>query len=217
MQTGILGKNEELRRLWGGLLQELVVQLNSERGPEREEQLNKLLRDEMMPIPVSRGTEGITIIKTVAVRIGGGRTTDQIVEAAKRLEGPNRPSYINSEITKKNMPSGHGRARVVLTEWFGFDHNPTTGEVQDRCVEPGYGHSTYEDGLRFQEDRPDDQRERPHVVIPENPWCNASGYPRALSLWGDVGIRGLDLCGCRPTSWWGRDDLFARRKYVFGT
>src|SRR3989344_2960027 len=28
MQTGILGNNEELRRLWGGLLQEVVVQFN---------------------------------------------------------------------------------------------------------------------------------------------------------------------------------------------
>lgn len=210
MQTGILGNNEELRRLWGGLLLEVAVQLNSGRGPEREEQLKKLFRDEMMPVPVSRGTEGITIVKMVSVHIGGGRTTDKIVADAKKLEGRNRPGYINPGIAQANMPSGNGRRRPVVIEWFGFDHDPTTEEVRARCEGPGYGYPQYEDGLRFQEDHPDDQRERTHVVIPENPWYDADDYPQALNLWSNTDDRKLNLNNCHPTNRWNRYCLFAR-------
>jgi hypothetical protein len=123
------------------------------------------------------------VVKTSVVVIGGGRTTDQIVADAKKLEGgKNRPSYINSDITQEHMPSGNGRKRSVIVEWFEFDHDPLTEEVRARCEEPGYGYSTYEDGLRFQEDHPDDQRERPHIVIPENPWYAARVCPQALNL-----------------------------------
>lgn len=217
MQTGMLGDNEALRRLWGGLLLDLAVKLNGERGPEYEEQLKKLLRDELMPIPVSAGTTGITIVKTVTIEIGGGRTTDQIIEAARKLEGKNRPGYIDQAITQANMPSGHGCSRVVVVEWFEFNHDPTTEEVRTRCEEPGYGHSTYEDGLRFQEDHSDDQRERPHIVVPENPWCDADGSPQALSLWGDTSDRLLSLDYCFLDRRWIRYCLFARRKYVLAS
>jgi len=154
------------------------------------------------------------VVKTSVVVIGGGRTTDQIVADAKKLEGKNRPSYINSDITQEHMPSGNGRKRSVIVEWFEFDHDPTTEEIRARCEEPGYGYSTYEDGLRFQEDRPDDQRERPHIVIPENPWYDARGDPRALGLWSYDGGRGLGLRWCGPRGGWGRRCVFARRKYV---
>ena len=213
MQTGILGKNEELRRLWGGLLQEIVVQLNSGRGPEREEQLNKLLRDEMMPVPAALPSAGINIVKTTVIMIGGGWTTDQIVKAAKELPEGVRPGCINLAITQANMPSGNGRRRSVVIEWFEFpDHDPTTEEVRARCEESGYGYPQYEDGLRFQEDHPDDQRERSHIVIPENPWYDAYGSPRALGLWCAVD-RKLDLNYCHLEYRWFRYCLFARRKY----
>lgn len=153
------------------------------------------------------------IVKTVTVVIGGGRTTDQIVETAKKLEGKNRPSYINPAITQANMPSGHSRCRPVVLEFFEFDHDPTTEEIRARCEEPGYGYSTYEDGLRFQEDRPDDQRERPHIFVPENPWCVADCSPQALRLWSDTGGRKLSLDHCHLGFWWFRRCLFARRKY----
>ena len=212
MQTGMLGYNEALRRLWDGLLKDLVLKLNSPRGPEYEEGLRKLLRDELMPIPVSAGTSGITIVKTVTVMIGGGRTTDQIIEAAKKSEGRNKPSYIDSDITQANIPSGHGRRRPVVLEFFEFDHDLLTEEVMTRCEEPGYGYPTCEDGLRFQEDRPDDQREHPHIFIPENPWCGADGPPRALYLWSNADDRKLSLSYCRLDGGWYRARLFARRK-----
>ena len=154
------------------------------------------------------------IVKTSIVVIGGGRTTDQIVETARKLEGKDRPSYINEAITQGNMPSGNGRRRPVVIEWFGFDHDPTTGEVRARCEEPGCGYPTYEDGLRFQEDHPDDQRQRPHIVIPENPWCDADDDPQALDLWSDTDGRELNLDYCHLEYWWIRNCLFARRKYL---
>jgi len=153
------------------------------------------------------------VVKTSVVVIGGGRTTDQIVADAKKLEGKNRPSYVDPDITQANMPSGNGRKRPVVLEWFEFDHNPDTDEVRARCEEPGYGYSTYEDGLRFQEDHSDDQRERPHIFVPENPWCGAGGSPRALGLWGDAGSRELSLSCCNLGSRWDQDCLFVRRKY----
>lgn len=213
MQTGMLGDNEALRRLWDGLLKDLVLKLNSPRGPEYEEGLRKLLRDELMSIPVLAGTSGITIVKMVTVLIGGGHTTDQIVEAAKKLEGRNRPNYVNPDIQQANMPSGHGRRRPVVLEFFEFDHDPLTEEVRACCEEPGYGYSTYEDGLRFQEDRPEDQRKRPHVFVPENPCCDAGGNPLALYLWSDADDRRLDLDDCDLGNGWYRLCLFARRKY----
>ncbi len=214
IQTNMLGDNETLRRLWCGPFLDLALKFNGGKGPEFEEQLNKLLRGEMMPIPISVGTAGITIVKTVPVRIGGGRTTDQIIKAAKNLKGKNRPNYINPSITQANMPSGNGRVRVVLVEWFEFDHDPTMNEVRAQCEEPGYGYSHYEDGLRFQEDRPDDQRERPHVLIPENPWCDADGFPQALFLWSFIGDRKLDLDYYDLEYRWHRRCVFARRKYL---
>jgi len=159
-------------------------------------------------------TKGVRIVKTVPVQIGGGRTTDQIVADAKKLEGRNRPGYINPDITQKNMPSGNGHKRTVVVEFFEFDHDPTTDEVRARCEEPGYGYSTYEDGLRFQEDRPEDQRERSHVFIPENPWCGAGGLPRALGLWSDAVGRELYLRYCFLGLRWPRGCLFARRRYL---
>ena len=154
------------------------------------------------------------VVKTSVIVIGGGRNTDQIVAAAGALPEGRRPGYINPAITQQNMPSGNGKRRPVVVEWFESDHDPTTEEVRARCEESGYGYPTIEDGLRFQEDHPDDQRERPHVVIPENPWCGADGYPRALYLWGNDGERGLDLDYCSLDDGWIRPCVFARRRYL---
>ena len=45
-------------------------------------------------------------------------------------------------------------------------------------------------------------------------WHDADGYPRALSLWDSTDDRKLSLGGCHPGSRWGRDCVFARRKYL---
>ena len=214
MSKGMLGNPETLRQFFSGPFADLAVKLNGERGEQYAEWLNKLLRDEMMPIPVALPSAGIRIVKTSVVVSGGGRTTDQIVKVAKELPEGQRPGYINPAITQANIPSGNGRRRTVLVEWFGFDHDPTTEEVRVRCEEPGYGYSQYEDGLRFQEDHPDNQRTHPHVVIPENPWCDAHGNPRALYLWGSTGARLLSLYYCCLDCSWSRYCLFARRKYL---
>ncbi len=213
MQTNMLGNNETLRRLWCGPFLDLAMKFNGGKGPEFEEQGNKLPRGELMPIPPSPQAAGITIVKTSVITIGGGRTTDQIIADTKKMDSPNRPSYINSDIKQANMPAGHGRKRSVIVEWFEFDHDPLTEEVRARCEEPGYGYSMYEDGLRFQEDHPEDQRQRPHIVIPENPWCDAGGGPRALVLWHSSYERGLNLYCCYLDGKWIRYFLFARRKY----
>lgn len=209
MQTGMLGDNEALRRLWDGLLKDLMLKLNGSRGPEYEEGLRKLLRDELIPIPVSTGTAGIIIVKAVTVVVGG-RTTDQIVADAQ-----GKYSYVNPDIKQTNMPSGHGRRRSVVLEFFEFDHDPTTEEICARCEEPGYWYSTYEDGLRYQEDHFDGQQERrPHVFFPENPWRPTGSGGQALGLWGHTGGWRLDLGYCAPEEpGWFKLCIFARRKY----
>lgn len=151
------------------------------------------------------------VVKIVRVKVGGGRAIDQIVESTK---AKNKNIYINPNINQTNMPSGNGRKRTSVLEFFEFDHDPTTEEVRARCEEPGYGYSTYEDGLRFQEDRPNDQRERPHVFVPENPWYDAAGFPRALHLWSHAHARRLHLLDCRLENRWIQRCLFARRKYI---
>lgn len=178
---------------------------------KNSEAMLRVFRQGLLPTTSANPERGV--VKTSVVVIGGGRTTDQIIADAKKLEGRNRPSLINADITQKNMPSGHGRKRSVIVEWIEFDHDPTSDEVRARCEEPGYGYSTYEDSLRFQEDHPDDQRERPHIVIPENPYCDAHGNPQALDLWSYADDRELYLDYCRLGDRWSRDCLFARRKY----
>ena len=174
------------------------------------EGFKRVLRRELIQ-PSSEKKISKGVVKTIKIQVGGGRTTDQIVEATKAKDNN---IYINPNITQKNMSSGYGNQRFVVIEFFEFDHDPTTEEVIERCQEPGYGHPTYEDGLRFQEERQDDQRERPHIFIPENPWCVADGYPLALDLWGHAGGRELLLDDCPLCLAWPRRCLFARRKYL---
>jgi len=215
MQTGMLGNSKVLREIWDGPLKDLLLKLNSKNGPEVKELLSKLLRNELMPIPPAVSSEGIKIVKTVAVKIGGGRTTDQIIADAKDLDAENRPNCINPNIKQKNIPSGGGHARTVILEFFEFDHyGPTSAEVRTRLEEPGYGYPTYEDGLRFQEDYPDDQLMRPHIFIPENPWRAPGGDLQALVLWNDAGGRYLNLYYYDYEEVWVYGGLFARRRYV---
>lgn len=178
------------------------------------EGFKRALRRELIP---PRSKKGIAkgVVKIVHVKIGGGRTTDQIVETTK---AKNKIIYINSNINQTNMPSGNGRERTSVLEFFEFDHDPTTEKVRVRCEEPGYGYSTYEDGLRFQEDHEDhldDQKDRSFVFIPENPWLGSGdGCPRALDFWSNAGTRRLDLIGCLLEGRWPRRCFFARRKYI---
>lgn len=216
LKTNMLSDNKVLRQLWGGPLLELVVRLNGKRGPETVEMINKLLRDELMPIPISKDYSGVEIIKTVLIKIGGGRTTDDIIKSAKELDGDNRPSYINDDIIQANTPSGYGPERTVLLEFGKFDHSPTIKEVWTWITQPGYGFPTYEDGLRFQEDHPEDQRGYPHIFVPEIPWCGAADSLEELSLWGWADRRELVLGYYRPGYGWSQHCVFARRKYVLG-
>lgn len=174
------------------------------------EGLKRVLRRELIP---SRSKKELAkgVVKIVHVKIGGGRTTDHIIKAAKKND---KKLFVNSNINQQNTPSGNGRERTSILEFFEFDHDPTTEEVMARCEEPGYGYPTYEDGLRFQEDRPDDQRERPHVFVPENPWFDGGDYPQALDLWSVADDRELDLLDCQLEDRWNRRCLFARRKYI---
>ena len=174
------------------------------------EGFKRVLRRELIPQHSSE-TLAKGVVKIARIQIGGGRTTDQIVEATKAKD---KIICINSNISQKNMSSGYGNLRFVVVEFFEFDHDPTTEEVVACCQEPGYGHSSYEDGLRFQEDRPNDQRERPHIFIPENPWFDPGGYPQALYLWSDDSDRELYLVVCHLGYRWGQRCLFARRKYL---
>lgn len=174
------------------------------------EGFKRALRRELIP-PRSKKELIKGVVKIVHVKIGGGRTTDQIVEA---VTSKDKNIYINPNINQAHTPSGNGRERTSVLEFFEFDHDPTTEEIRARCEEPGYGYSTYEDGLRFQEDQPNDQRERPHVFVPENPWFDAVGYPRALNLWSRADDRKLHLSDCRLEGRWDQCCLFARRKYL---
>lgn len=190
----------------------LLTQDRAERWTTDGEGLTRLLLGST-ELPMDPSSHAKGIVKTVAVQIGGGRTTDMIVKAAADKGNKNRCSFVHHAIVQANMPSGNGRLRTSVLEWGEFDHDPYTDEVCDWINEPGYGHPTYEDGLRFQEDDPEAQRERSRIVIPENPWCVARGFPYALMLWGRAGVRLLDLSRCGPRDQWARSRLFARRKY----
>ena len=150
------------------------------------------------------------IVKVVTIQIGGGRTTDQMIETAVKDCGRGN---VSGDITQKNMPSGYGKLRGVTMEFRQFDHDPYTEEVCEWQNEPGYGPSGYEDGLRFREHDPEAQRQQPHIFVPEFPWCDASGIPYALDLWSNAGGRRVDLFRCNPRFQWDRHFLFARRKY----
>lgn len=136
------------------------------------------------PLTAEQAAAGI--VKVVTIQIGGGRTTDQMVETAKKDCGRGN---VSGDITQKNMPSGYGKLRWVTLEFRQFDHEPFTEEVTDWQNEPGHGPSGYEDGLRFREHDPEAQIERPHIFVPENPWCGADGVPFALDLWSNAGKR----------------------------
>jgi len=164
----------------------------------------------MTTIAVSSAQAAAGIVKVVTIQIGGDRTTDQMIETAKKDCGRGN---VSGDITQKNMPSGYGKLRSVTLEFRQFDHDPYTDEVCDWINQPGFGHSDYEDGLRYREADPEVQREHSHIFIPEAPWCGAGGVPYALGLWGSVGRRGVGLGDCRPRLQWGRDCLFARRRY----
>lgn len=76
MQTGILGNNETLRRLWGGPLLDLVVKLNSESGPEWEEGLKRFLRK-----------EDLRVASTLRVHVGTGLETPDEFRGALKQSG----------------------------------------------------------------------------------------------------------------------------------
>lgn len=162
-------------------------------------------------MPLTPEQLAVGIVKTVTIQIAGGRTTDKMVKAAKRDCGDRN---VNGDITQKNMPSGYGKLRWITLEFRQFDHEATSEEVADWQNEPGHGPSGYEDGLRFREQNPEDQRKQPHIFQPEAPWCDADGVPFALSLWGDELSRGVSLDVCEPRDQWLRFCLFARRKYL---
>lgn len=157
----------------------------------------------------------ITIVKTVAVTVGGGRTTDEIIWALNGLQKKRGRSiyfYIDRAINQKSMPSGYGKEQVVALEFFRFDHDPTYDEIKFRCRETGYSHPTYEDGLIFQEDYPDDQRQIAHVFVPEIPWRSFDRSPQALLLWGNIHNLSVCLMDVNPFGKFNKDCIFARRK-----
>lgn len=165
----------------------------------------------LTPVPLTPEQAAEGIVNVVTIQIGGGRTADQMVEAARNKDC----TYINPDITQKHMPSGYGKLRSVTLEFRLFDHEATLEEVCDWIEQPGHGHPIYEDGLRYREAEPEAQRERPHIFIPENPWCDALGFPCALNLWSGGGDRKVGLFRCRPAGRWDQDCLFARRTSLY--
>lgn len=185
------------------------------RWADKSEEMQALFRKVFLPQPLPVSPEQIAtgIVKVVRIEIGGSRTTDQMIETAHRDCGKGN---VNSDITQKNMPAGFGPLRQVTLEFRQFDHDPFTDEVTAWQNEPGCGPSGYEDGLRFREKYPEDQRQQPHIFVPENPWCDADGIPCALSLWSRAVDRMVDLYDGEPRVQWLRNCLFARRKYLAG-
>lgn len=177
------------------------------------DELQERIVEHRKPIVLTPEQMAAGIIKTVTIQIGGGRTTDQMIEAAKRDCGNHN---VSGEINQRNMPSGYGKLRAVTLEFRQFDHDPYTEEVTDWQNQPGHGPSGYEDGLRFREFDPEVQRKNPHVFIPEAPWCVTNGVPCALNLWSFDVDREVSLFRCSPRSRWNRVCLFARRKYSVG-
>ncbi len=159
-------------------------------------------------------SNGIRIIETTVVIIGGGRTTDKIIKSAKKLSGGKKLRYINPNINQDDMPSGNGHRKVVILEWFEFDHDPTIKEVNRKCRQMGYDHPTYGDGLRWQETYPSVKLEYTHIIIPEEPLCFDGSLPLGLFLSGDGNASSRQLCMdfCILDRGWPLPCVFARRK-----
>lgn len=220
MHTGMLGDEGTLHRLFSGLLLSLAIRLNRGEEPELENDLSRYLNGELIlvPLPLPDPTKGV--VKTVAIKIGGGkatdhirgRTTDQIIKDISETTDIAHP-----DINQMNMPSGYSHEHTVILEFFEFDHDPFTFEVRARCEEPGYGYPTYEDCFRFCEVDSNAQNERPKVFVTETPWCNKDNEPQALvtrSRNANFQKRTIELEKCYMRYKWPKRYIFARRKYT---
>jgi hypothetical protein len=127
-------------------------------------------------------------VGTYRVRVGDGRSTEELVAAGHY-------AYAHSCITSENFPAARsGRARVCDIALLTFDRDVTSEDVLTEAARHRLERPTYEDALYFGIEWPDVQCERP-VVFLHSPWFGFFGRRDILCLWSNAGRRELGLEG----------------------
>ncbi len=132
------------------------------------------------------------------VRIGGGRTMDEIVSAGG-YDG------VHSFINQENFPLVPRPQAEVTVELVDLGRIATSAEAVAELHRRGLRRPTAEEAVCFGEQHPDAQRHRP-IVWPHEPFVHADRSRRLLVHFGGTGYRSLDLF---VDSAWGAYCVFA--------
>src|SRR3989338_3545012 len=86
-----------------------------------------------------------------------------------------RYDWVNNWITDERFPIAKHAQKLQKIELVGFDHDPTSEEVLEDFIRRGLKRPTYEDGLCFGVQCPEEQRRHPIVFLHE-PVQGSGGY-----------------------------------------
>jgi len=127
-------------------------------------------------------------MKVYSFTIGDGRTTEELVAAAKY-------GYCHSQVISDNFPARPFRGKTVREiVLLSFDHAVSSKEATAEAAKQGLERPFYEDALYFGIDYPDVQLEGP-VAFLHDPWLGNHGRRDAICLWNNAGRRELGLEG----------------------
>jgi len=127
-------------------------------------------------------------MKVYSITIGDGRTTEELVAAAKY-------GYCHSQVISDNFPARPFRGKTVREiVLLSFDHAVSSKEATAEAAKQGLERPFYEDALYFGIDYPDVQLEGP-VAFLHDPWLGNHGRRDAICLWNNAGRRELGLEG----------------------
>lgn len=127
-------------------------------------------------------------MKVYSFTIGDGRTTEELVAAAKY-------GYCHSQVISDNFPARPFRGKPVREiVLLSFDHAVSSKEATAEAAKQGLERPFYEDALYFGIDYPDVQLEGP-VAFLHDPWLGNHGRRDAICLWNNAGRRELGLEG----------------------
>lgn len=204
----------------GTLLTMLVtlVRFVREKGGEVGEDFHRLGTPEGEPILeriaaliVEAGKRAKNIF-TIAVK-NDGRTTEQVV-AAGGYDG-----YVDPGVNSANFPRQKDRPEGLrafeFIEGAEFDHDPSSEEVIALAESRGLERPTYDDGLDFGAQNPEEQRKAPLVFLHKEQVVGCNRVVVVLD--GDISGRDLDLSFFDDA--WGRRCRFpfVRKSQPLGT
>ncbi|NQW24485.1 MAG: hypothetical protein HQ475_13705 [SAR202 cluster bacterium] len=127
-------------------------------------------------------------MKTYPVTLGDGRTTEELVAAAKY-------GYCHSQVFSDNFPVRPFVEKPVREiVLISFDHPVSSEEATAEAAKQGLKRPYYEDALYFGILYPDVQLDGP-VGFLHDPWLGNHGRRDAICLWNNAGRRELGLEG----------------------